>query len=153
MSSLKVLKKQFLKRRTTLMLVSPCLDVYSVTIANISRNSISVFINICLSKQTMKTLINSSTSGMFIDQNFARNFRINYLGEPVKAYNMDETENKQGMISSYMNLEFKLGDQIYNEQFYVTGLGKQKVILGFPWLHKHNSIIDWKKGEITWKPY
>jgi hypothetical protein len=23
--------------------------------------------------------------------------------------------------------------------------------LGFPWLYKHNPIIDWKKGEITWK--
>jgi hypothetical protein len=57
------------------------------------------------------------------------------------------------MISSYMNLKFKLGDQMFNEQFYVTGLGKQKVILEFPWLHEHNQIINWKKEEITWKPY
>jgi hypothetical protein len=35
----------------------------------------------------------------------------------------------------------------------VTGLGKQKIILGFPWLHKYNLIIDWKKGEITFKPF
>ena len=34
----------------------------------------------------------------------------------------------------------------------MTGLGKQKVILGFPWLNKHNLIIDWKKGEIKWQP-
>jgi hypothetical protein len=52
-----------------------------------------------------------------------------------------------------VNLEFKLGDQKFNEQFYVTGLGKQKIILGFPWLHKYNPIINWKKGEITWKPF
>jgi hypothetical protein len=57
------------------------------------------------------------------------------------------------MISSYINLEFKLGDQNFNEWFYVTGLGKQKIILGFPWLHKYNPIIDWKNGEITWKPF
>jgi hypothetical protein len=57
------------------------------------------------------------------------------------------------MISSYINLEFKLGDQKFNEWFYVTGLGKQKIILGFPWLHKYNPIIDWKNGEITWKPF
>jgi hypothetical protein len=76
------------------MLVSPCLNVYSVTLANISQNSISVFINIGLSKQTVKTLIGSSTGGMFIDQNFARNFKINYLNKPVKAYNVDRTENK-----------------------------------------------------------
>jgi hypothetical protein len=35
----------------------------------------------------------------------------------------------------------------------VTGLGKQKIILGFPWLHKCNPIINWKKGEITLKPF
>jgi hypothetical protein len=35
----------------------------------------------------------------------------------------------------------------------VTGLGKQKIIPGFPWLHKYNPIIDWKKGEITFKPF
>jgi hypothetical protein len=42
---------------------------------------------------------------------------------------------------------------MFNEQFYVTGLGKQEIILGLPWLHKHNPMIDWKKGEIAWKPY
>jgi hypothetical protein len=35
----------------------------------------------------------------------------------------------------------------------VTGLGKQRIILGFPWLHKYNPIIDWKKEEITFKSF
>jgi hypothetical protein len=35
----------------------------------------------------------------------------------------------------------------------MTGLGKQKIILGFPWLHKYNPIINWKKGEIIFKPF
>jgi hypothetical protein len=104
--------------------VSPYLDVYSVTIANISRNSISVPINIGSSKQ------------------IAKNFDINYLDEPVKAYNVDGTENKWGTINAYINLEFSLGEQKFKERFYVTGLGKQKIILGFPWLHKYNPIID-----------
>jgi hypothetical protein len=90
--------------------VSPYLNVYSVTIANISRNSISALINIGSSKQTVKTLINGGTGGLFIDQNFAKNFEINYLDEPVKAYNVDRIENKQGMINAYVNLKFKLGD-------------------------------------------
>jgi hypothetical protein len=82
-----------------------------------------------------------------------KNFEINYLDKPVKAYNMDETENKRGTINAYVNLEFKLGDQKFNECFYVTRLGKQRIILGFPWLHKYNPIINWKKGEITSKPF
>jgi hypothetical protein len=133
--------------------VSPYLDVYSVTIANISRNSISVPINIGSSKQTVKTLINSGTGGLFIDQNFAKNLDINYLDEPVKAHNVDRTENKQGTINAYVNLKFTLGEQKFKERFYVTGLGKQKIIFGIPWLHEYNPIIDWKKGEITFKPF
>jgi hypothetical protein len=75
------------------------------------------------------------------------------LDKPVKAYNVDGTENKRGTINAYVNLEFKLGDQKFNKRFYVTGLGKQRIILGFPWLHKYNPIIDWKMGEITFKPF
>jgi RNase H-like domain found in reverse transcriptase/Reverse transcriptase (RNA-dependent DNA polymerase) len=67
-----------------------------------------------------------------IYQNFAKNFEIKYLDELVKAYNVDGMENKRGTINTYINLEFKLGDQKFNERFYVTGLGKQKIILGLP---------------------
>jgi hypothetical protein len=133
--------------------VSPYLDVYSVTIANILRNSISVPINIGSSKQTVETLIDSGAGGLFIDQNYAKNFDINYLDEPVKAYNVDGTKNKQGTINAYVNLEFSLGERKFKERFYVTGLAKQRIILGFPWLHKYNPIINWKKGEVTFKPF
>jgi hypothetical protein len=34
----------------------------------------------------------------------------------------------------------------------VTGLGRQKVILGCPWLTKQNPIIDWAKGTLEWRP-
>jgi hypothetical protein len=133
--------------------VSPYLDVYSVTIANISWNSVSVPINIGSSKQTVETLIDSGAGGLFIDQNYTKNFDINYLDKPVKAYNVDRTENKQGTINAYINLKFTLGKQKFKERFYVTGLGKQRIILGFPWLHKYNPIINWKKREITFKPF
>jgi hypothetical protein len=133
--------------------VSAYLDVYSVTIANILRNSIFVPINIGSSKQAIKTLIDSGAGGLFIDQNYAKNFDINYLDKPAKAYNVDRTEKKRGMINAYVNLEFSIGEQKFKEQFYVTGLGKQRIILGFPWLHKYNPIIDWKKGEVTFKPF
>ena len=33
----------------------------------------------------------------------------------------------------------------------VTGLGKQKVILGFPWFKEMNPEINWKEGTLTWR--
>ena len=50
-----------------------------------------------------------------------------------------------------MDLEFKIGSKNSKEQFYVTGLGKQRIILSFPWLRKHNPKIDWKTGKIEWE--
>jgi hypothetical protein len=134
-----------------------CLDI-SISLSrcllcNNSQYSIYVPINIGSSEQNIETLIDSGAGGLFIDQNFVKNFEINYLDKLVKAYNVDGTEDKRGTINAYVNLEFKLGDRKFNEHFYVTGLEKQRIILGFPWLHKYNPIIDWKKGEITFKPF
>ena len=34
----------------------------------------------------------------------------------------------------------------------VTGLGKQKVLLGFPWLQKNNPLINWQTSTFQWRP-
>ena len=116
------------------------------------ENLIFVPIIIGSDKQIIETLIECGMCGMFIDQNFAKEFTIENLEKLIKAFNIDGTKNKKGMIKSYVDLEFQIGHKKFKEQFYVTGLGKQRVILGFPWLNKHNLIIDWKKGEIKWQP-
>ena len=64
---------------------------------------------------------------------------------------MDRTDNKQGTIHFYTNLDFKISDRTFQERFFITGLGNQKVILGLPWLRKHNPEIDWKKGMVAWR--
>ena len=66
---------------------------------------------------------------------------------------MDGTINKKGTIKNYVDLEFEIDSRKFKERFYVTGLGKQKIILGFPWLKKQNPKIDWKTGKIKWKKY
>ena len=53
-------------------------------------------------------------------------------------------------MKSYINLEFTIDKKKFKERFYVTGLGKQKMILGPPWLRKHNPIIDWKNRILNW---
>ena len=85
-----------------------------------------------MSKQTIKTLIDCSAGGLFIDQNFSKKFKVEHLEESIKVFNIDGTENKKGTIKSYVDLEFQIEHKKFKEQFYVTGLGKQKIILGFP---------------------
>ena len=69
----------------------------------------------------------------------------------MKARNVDGTENKRGTIQSYVNLRFKIGNKYFIEHFYLTGLGKQTIILGFPWLKKHNPLVNWQTGHINWQ--
>ena len=64
---------------------------------------------------------------------------------------MDGTRNKQGTITSFIDLNLKINNQTMNTRLLVTGLGKQKVILGFPWLNKQNPNIDWATGMLTWR--
>jgi hypothetical protein len=37
------------------------------------------------------------------------------------------------------------------EWFYVMALGDQNLILGLPWLEKHNPIIDWTEKTLEFR--
>ena len=84
------------------MSVSPILEIHSVTVATISRNTLSIPIEIATAQvnKTVETsaLIDSGAGGKFIDQNFAQKFEIHKLDQPLKVYNVDGTENKKGTI-------------------------------------------------------
>ena len=101
----------------------------------------------------METLIDSGAGGEFIDQNYARTLTLplQKLIKPIPALNFDRTLNKKGIIKHYINLDLDIFGQKQTMCLLVTGLGKQKMILGFPWLQKHNPIINWQTGTFEWQ--
>ena len=70
------------------------------------------------------------------------------LENPFVVYNIDGTLNKMGTIRKYVNLPMIINGRKTMERLLVTGLGKLKIILGFPWLSKQNPVIDWKLGTV-----
>jgi hypothetical protein len=94
--------------------------------------------------------LDCGATGKFIDQIYARSkgLELEPLDKPIKVYNVDGTLNKRGTIRQYVDLNVEIHGKICKERFLVTGLGKQKIILGFPWLKKMNPIIDWQKGTL-----
>jgi hypothetical protein len=64
---------------------------------------------------------------------------------------VDGTLNKRGTIRHYVDLNIEIHGRKRKERLLVTGLGKQKIILGFTWLQEANPIIDWKKGTLEWR--
>jgi len=107
-------------------------------------------------KKTVETkaLVDSGTGGTFIDQNFARTkgFRLQKLEHPITVYNVDGTLNKRGTIVHFVEANVKIGGRTQEIRFLVSGLGHQKIILGFPWLEKENPAINWKKATLDWPP-
>ena len=99
------------------------------------------------------SLLNSGAGGEFIDQNYAKTLKLPLLNleKLIPAVNVDGTLNKKGTIKQYVNLYMEIFGQKQIIQLLVTGLGKQKILLGFPWLQKHNPVIDWKTGSFQWQ--
>src|SRR6202044_4243981 len=138
------------------MSTSPSLDIYSV-VATLESNAISVPLTLVHNKKDTiveeEALIDSGAGGIFIDQNYANKLQldIKLLDTLVKARNVDRTINKTGTIKSYVDLSFTIRDRKCQNRFYITRLGKQKIILRFTWLQENNPKINWKTGTIHWR--
>ena len=78
-------------------------------------------------------------------------FKTHKLEKPLQAYNVDGTKNKQGTIKYYVNLNLEINGRKMTTELLVTGLGKERIILGFPWLKEQNPDINWKTGKFSWR--
>ena len=102
------------------------------------KNSFNIKISM-LHNQTKETaeipaLLDSGARGIFINQNHVQkmNYKLTEMKKPVKAYNVNGTENKKETIKYYISLKFSLNGRAFKEWFYMTRLRKQKAILGLP---------------------
>ena len=64
---------------------------------------------------------------------------------------MDGTKNKQEMIKYYINLNLEINGRNITTELLLTGLVKERIILGFPWLQEQNPDINWKTGKVSWR--
>jgi Reverse transcriptase (RNA-dependent DNA polymerase) len=98
-----------------------------------------------------KALVDSGAMENFIDYRMAIQWRVKTkdLRRPRKVYNVDGTENQGGIISKSCVLRVKRGERQLAQRFYVTNLGQDRVILGYPWLQEFNPEIDWEEGTLV----
>ena len=101
-------------------------------------------------------LIDSGAKGAsFISQNFAENSKIPLLSlsKKIPVLNVDGTENQGGSIREYAEVTLKVQGRTCNVCLLATSLGRETVILGFPWLRQENPDIDWRKQTLTWREF
>jgi hypothetical protein len=97
------------------------------------------------------TLIDSGTTENFINQETIKKLKLGTrkLEEPVWLRNIDGTYNQSGSVKSFIDLLINRRGRKVTQQFYVTNLGSDKMILGYPWLRTFNPDIDWPNCKLT----
>ena len=111
--------------------ISPILDMYCITAENMQSNSLSIPVQIC--DDTNKIV------------------KTQKLEQPLIARNVDGTPNKKGKITSFVILNLVINRRTKRTRLLVTRLGRQQIILGFPWLREQNPDINWQTGEFKWQ--
>ncbi|KNZ76091.1 hypothetical protein J132_00245 [Termitomyces sp. J132] len=67
------------------------------------------------------------------------------LLKPIPIYNIDRMPNEASTINSVVDLVLHYWNHVQCAIFAVTSLGRQDMILGFTWLWKHNTEVNWTK--------
>jgi Retroviral aspartyl protease len=89
-------------------------------------------------------LIDSGATKNFIDERMACRWELPtcdliYL---CKVFNVDGTENCNGMIVKSCMLRVRHGRKQVHQQFYIMNLGDNHILLGYPWLEEFNPDIN-----------
>ena len=92
---------------------------------------------------TDKALINSGAVGIFADKRWIRKRKLKPRRvAPLIPKNADRTTNQRGIISEAMSIDLGIPGFPEKDDVLVTMLGKEDIILGMPWLKKHNQTIN-----------
>ena len=99
------------------MLVSPSPNIYSVTVGDISKNTLCIPFKTVTREKNVETqaMIDCGAGGVFIDQNFAKNFELKKLDHPLIAKNVNGTIDRKGTIENYVDLEFEIDFRKFKE--------------------------------------
>ena len=61
---------------------------------------------------------------------------------------MDNTQNKSGEVTHYVELEVETHQHRQPMSFLVSDIGKEDIILGYPWLIAFEPRFQWGKGKL-----
>jgi len=99
---------------------------------------------------TVKALLDSSATGMFMDKKMAarHRFRLQKLERPVMVRNVDGMNNSGGAITHQVEINIYYKNHVKRIRMDICNLERTDVILGMPWLQAYNPEIKWETGEV-----
>uniref|UniRef100_A0A0W0F9J9 Pro-pol protein n=1 Tax=Moniliophthora roreri TaxID=221103 RepID=A0A0W0F9J9_MONRR len=134
----------------------PPVTISHFVLAKMDQNSMHIPLQYKVGTKIIETqaLLDSGAGGRFISRALAKELGKKWVQLPkkIKVFNVDGTPNKTAWISHVVELEFVIAGKEFRENFMISGIGDEDVILGLPWLRHHNPQIDWEMGEVRFVP-
>ena len=112
--------------------------------------TVSLTVNMWHKTTKLEALLDCGATHNFIDPRAIRTLAMgtNQLKQPLLVHNVDGTINQGGTITSYCNLWVRQGTHVEKMGFYVANLGRDRLILGYPWFQKFNPQFNWKTNTL-----
>jgi len=81
---------------------------------------------------TVKALLDSGATGMFMDRKIAarHGFKLQKLKRPIAVRNIDGTNNSRGVITHQVEVNVYYKDHMERMRMDICDLGKTEIILG-----------------------
>ena len=99
---------------------------------------------------TVEALLDSRAMGIVISSEFVRNqgFKLKKLERPIQVRNVDGTLNKEEPIENIVEVNLYYQGHVERTEIDMIGGQKWSVIIGMPWLARHNPEVNWRMGEV-----
>jgi hypothetical protein len=98
-----------------------------------------------------QALVDSGATDNFMHPNFAKRMGLGMkaLPNPKNIFNIDNTTNKSGMITHYLDLNV-VTKGIHKEMcFLITDIGREEILLGYPWLATFKPKFNWRSATMA----
>jgi hypothetical protein len=97
-----------------------------------------------------KALVDSGATDNFMHPTFAKKIGLGLreLPNPKKIFNINNTTNKSGMITHYLNLDVRTNGIHKEMRFLITNIGQEEMLLGYPWLATFEPRFNWRSVVI-----
>src|SRR6266702_3075128 len=93
----------------------------------------------------IKGLVDSGATDCFMSPAFVKRMSLGTqpLQKPRKIWYIDDMENKDGLITHYIDLNVQTKGVYRDMHFLITNIGHEDIILGYPWLSTFEPQFDW----------
>ena len=97
-------------------------------------------------ESVITALLDTGATENFFDDNAATYLHLGRreLENKWPIYNIDRMLNQHGIITQYCNLLISKGNVKWQQRFYITNLGRDCFLLGYPWFKAFNVTLTGK---------